>query len=272
MIERENEGAGQQVAGRSGARAEGDPRGAWGKMAAELEERRFLAGPRTRREEFGRAVRIFAETIRGFRQLHFAGPCVTVFGSARFAEDHRYYQLGREMGRRIAGMGLTTMTGGGPGIMEAANRGARDGGGRSIGCNIRLPMEQQPNPYLDRFVEFRYFFVRKVMLVKYSYAFIVLPGGFGTLDETFEIATLVQTGKVESFPIILMGTDYWRPLMDYIAGPMVAARTISASDFDILTFTDDPDEAEARIRRCVETQPEIIQRMRKPSMILGERA
>ncbi len=259
-------------AGRAEARAEGDALGAWGKMAAELEERRFLAGPRTRREEFGRAVRIFTETIRGFRQLHFAGPCVTVFGSARFAEDHRYYQLGREMGRRIAGMGLTTMTGGGPGIMEAANRGARDAGGRSIGCNIRLPMEQEPNPYVDKFVEFRYFFVRKVMLVKYSYAFIVLPGGFGTLDETFEIATLVQTGKVESFPIILMGTDYWRPLMDYIAGAMVAARTISASDVDLLTFTDDPDEAEARIRRCVAMQPEIAQRMRKPSVILGERA
>ena len=145
-----------------------DEIGAWGKIATGLEERRFLAGPRTRREELGRAIRVFVETIRGFRELHFAGPCVTVFGSARFAEDHRYYQLGREMGRRVAGMGLTTMTGGGPGIMEAANRGARDAGGRSIGCNIKLPMEQQPNPYLDKFVEFRYFFVRKVMLVKYS--------------------------------------------------------------------------------------------------------
>ena len=249
-----------------------DALGAWGKIAAGIEERRFLAGPRTRREEFGRAMRIFAETIRGFRQLHFAGPCVTVFGSARFAEDHRYYQLGREMGRRIAGLGLTTMTGGGPGIMEAANRGARDAGGRSIGCNIRLPMEQEPNPYVDKFVEFRYFFVRKVMLVKYSHAFIVLPGGFGTLDETFEIATLVQTGKVESFPIVLMGTDYWRPLREFIAGPMVGARTISASDVDLLTFTDDPDEAEAIMRRCIEAQPGIMRRAKRPSPLLGESA
>lgn len=249
-----------------------DEIGAWGKIAAGLEERRFLAGPRTRREELGRAIRVFVETIRGFRELHFAGPCVTVFGSARFAEDHRYYQLGREMGRRVAGMGLTTMTGGGPGIMEAANRGARDAGGRSIGCNIKLPMEQQPNPYLDKFVEFRYFFVRKVMLVKYSHAFIVLPGGFGTLDELFEISTLVQTGKVESFPIILMGTDYWQPLREFIAGPMVGARTISASDVDLLTFTDDPDEAEGIIRRCVESQDAITRRTRKPSVILGERA
>ncbi len=246
-------------------------RSAWGKITDSIEERRFLAGPRTRHEEFGRAIRIFLETIRGFRQLHFAGPCVTVFGSARFAEDHRYYQLGREMGRRIGQMGLTTMTGGGPGIMEAANRGARDVGGRSIGCNIKLPMEQEPNPYVDKFVEFRYFFVRKVMLVKYSFAFVVLPGGFGTMDEVFEVATLIQTGKVESFPIVMMGTDYWAPLRDFIAGAMVAERTISSQDVDFLTFTDDPEEAEAVIAKSAKLHAKMLPRRTKPSVILGEK-
>jgi uncharacterized protein (TIGR00730 family) len=250
-----------------------DPRTVWGKITDSIEERRFLAGPRTRREEFVRAVRILGETIRGFRQLHFVGPCVTVFGSARFAEDHRYYQLGREMGRRIAGLGLTTMTGGGPGIMEAANRGAREAGGRSVGCNIKLPMEQEPNPYLDKFVEFRYFFVRKVMLVKYSYAFVVLPGGFGTMDEAFEVATLIQTGKVESFPVVVMGMDYWKPLRDFIAGSMVSERTISPPDLDYFTFTDDPDEAESVIRRMAEVHADLRGRARTPQPLplLGER-
>lgn len=249
-----------------------DPRSAWGKITDSIEERRFLAGPRTRREELARAVRIFLETIHGFRQLHFAGPCVTVFGSARFAEDHRYYQLGREMGRRIANLGLTTMTGGGPGIMEAANRGARDVGGRSIGCNIKLPMEQEPNPYVDKFVEFRYFFVRKVMLVKYSFAFVVLPGGFGTMDEVFEVATLIQTGKVQSFPIVMMGTDYWAPLREFIAGTMVAERTISSQDVDFLTFTDDPEEAEAVIAKSAKQHGRMVPRPAKPRAILGESA
>ncbi len=257
---------------RSGAGADDAQRSAWGKITSSIEERRFLAGPRTRREELARAVRIFLETIRGFRHLHFAGPCVTVFGSARFAEDHRYYQLGREMGRRIAGLGLTTMTGGGPGIMEAANRGARDVGGRSIGCNIKLPMEQEPNPYVDRFVEFRYFFVRKVMLVKYSVAFVVLPGGFGTMDEAFEVATLIQTGKVESFPIVLMGMDYWAPLREFIAGSMVAERTISASDVDLITFTDDPDEAISVIKRGADLYSSDLPRRTKPLPLLGEKS
>ncbi|MBX3315868.1 MAG: TIGR00730 family Rossman fold protein [Phycisphaeraceae bacterium] len=261
---------GQKGMGVGGAARGDDLRTVWGKITDSIEERRFLAGPRTRREEFGRAVRIFGETIRGFRQLHFAGPCVTVFGSARFAEDHRYYQLGREMGRRIGRLGLTTMTGGGPGIMEAANRGARDVGGRSIGCNIKLPMEQEPNPYLDKFVEFRYFFVRKVMLVKYSFAFVVLPGGFGTMDEAFEVATLIQTDKVQSFPVILMGTDYWAPLRDFIAGTMVAERTISMQDVDLLTFTDDPEEAEAIIRRSARLHAKVLERRTKPAALLGE--
>ncbi len=172
---------------------------------SETEERRFLEGPQSRFGELLRALRIFRELIRGFRHLHFVGPCVTIFGSARFPEDHPYYIQARKVGAELAKAGFTIMTGGGPGIMEAANRGAKDVKGRSVGCNIVLPMEQHPNPYLDTFVDFRYFFVRKLMLAKYSYAFVAMPGGFGTMDELFEIATLVQTGKVKEFPIVLAG-------------------------------------------------------------------
>jgi uncharacterized protein (TIGR00730 family) len=141
---------------------------------------------------------------------------VTVFGSARFTEEHMYYALAREIGQQLARAGFTVMTGGGPGIMEVANRGAKEAGGYSVGCNIELPQEQKPNPYLDRWVTFRHFFVRKLMLVKYSYAFIALPGGFGTLDEIFETATLIQTHKIKDFPLVLVGKDYWRPLLDFL--------------------------------------------------------
>jgi uncharacterized protein (TIGR00730 family) len=215
----------------------------WGKGTEEPEEGQFLAGPQPRLAELARLWRIGMDFIRGFRTLHFAGPCVTVFGSARFREDHRYYALGREVGRRLGLAGFTVMTGGGPGIMEAANRGAREAGARSIGCNIILPQEQQPNPYLDLWVEFRYFFVRKVMLVKYSYAFVVLPGGFGTMDEIFECATLIQTGKIQGFPLILMGKDYWAPLLDFLCGTMVREKTILPADCQRILVTDSPDEA-----------------------------
>jgi uncharacterized protein (TIGR00730 family) len=215
----------------------------WGKATRSVEEGKFLAGPRKRSSELLRAIRIFAEFVKGFRALHFVGPCVTVFGSARFKEDHPYYALAREVSARLAEMGFTIMTGGGPGIMEAANRGAREAGGRSVGCNIVLPMEQKPNPYLDRFVEFNFFFVRKVMLVKYSYAFIVLPGGFGTMDELFESATLVQTDKIQDFPIILMGRDYWEPLLSFIRDRMLSEGTISPEDLRIMQATDSPQEA-----------------------------
>lgn len=221
----------------------------WGKAPRRRDERVFLQGPRRRGSELLRAVRIFVQFIRGFRALHFVGPCVTVFGSARFAETDPAYELARQVGRRLAGMGFTVMTGGGPGVMEAANRGAREAGGRSVGCNIELPLEQKPNPYLDRFVEFRYFFVRKVMLVKYSYAFVVMPGGFGTLDELFEALTLVQTDTVADFPIILMGRDYWAPLVRFIREGMVARGTISPADPDLLTVTDSLDELCAVLER-----------------------
>lgn len=224
------------------------PRGEWGKEPGSHEERKFLEGPQTREFELARAIRIFVEFLRGFRTFHFAGPCVTVFGSARFREGHPYYQMGREVGAQLARAGFTVMTGGGPGIMEAANRGAREAGGRSLGCNILLPEEQKPNPYLDTWMEFRYFFVRKVMLVKYSYAFIALPGGFGTMDEIFETATLVQTGKIRDFPLVLMGGDYWRPLLQFMRETMVAQGTIAAEDLDRFFVTDSAGQAVDHIR------------------------
>ena len=220
----------------------------WGKAPGPPEVRRFLAGPQPRLFELGRAIRIFCEFIRGFRALHFVGPCVTVFGSARFTETHRYYELARRLGACLARDGFTVMTGGGPGIMEAANRGAKEVGGRSIGCNIELPKEQAPNPYLDRWVTFKHFFVRKVMLVKYSYAFIAMPGGFGTLDEVTEAATLIQTGKIAGFPMVLMGVDFWKPLLDFMRDTLVKEGTIAATDMDLLFVTDSPEEAATRVR------------------------
>jgi uncharacterized protein (TIGR00730 family) len=202
---------------------------------------RFLHGPQSRGAELVRAVRIFAELIRGFRAFHFVGPCVTVFGSARFNSDHRYYSVAREIGARLAKAGFTVVTGGGPGIMEAANRGAREAGGISIGCNIELPHEQKPNAYLDRWVTFRHFFVRKVMLVKYSYAFVALPGGFGTLDELFETATLEQTGKLRDFPLVLVGSDFWQPLVSFLQ-TLVTAGTVDPSDVARLRVLDSPEQ------------------------------
>jgi uncharacterized protein (TIGR00730 family) len=237
-----------------------------------LDEFQFLEGPRRRWEEAARVVRIGMEFIRGFRTLHFVGPCVTFFGSARFDEQHRYYALARDLAARISRLGFTIMTGGGPGIMEAANRGAREAGGPSVGCNIQLPHEQQPNRYVDRFVEFRYFFVRKVMLVKYSYAFVVLPGGFGTLDELFEALTLIQTGKIRNFRVVLMGVDYWRPLLDFIRGGMLAARTIGQADVDLILPTDDPAQAVAAIEGCKLANAELLRtRLMKRQRLLGER-
>ena len=243
----------------------------WGKSTADPQEQLFLEGPRSRWSEFLRTLRIVTELIRGFRALHFVGPCVTVFGSSRFPIGHPHYELAREVGRRLAEAGFTVMTGGGPGIMEAANRGAKEAGGPSIGCNIKLPMEQKPNPYLDRFVEFRYFFVRKVMLAKYSYAFIALPGGFGTLDEFFEISTLVQTGKIRNFPLILMGEHYWAPLLEFMRERLVAYGTIDQADYDRIIVTDSPDRAMTHIAHAAvhefgfEWRPPV-----KPRWYLGE--
>jgi uncharacterized protein (TIGR00730 family) len=184
--------------------------------ACDESDRRMLEGPRSRTGEFLTLLRVMRDFLRGFRVLHFVGPCVTMFGSARTRADDPHYQLARRMGAEVVRLGFTVMTGGGPGIMEAANRGAKDAGGRSVGCNIELPIEQKPNAYLDCCVTLHYFFVRKTLLVKYSYAFVVFPGGAGTVDELFEALTLIQTGKIQNFPIVVMGTDYWREMVGFI--------------------------------------------------------
>jgi uncharacterized protein (TIGR00730 family) len=215
----------------------------WGKRPPPSPEVHFLRGPQPRGLEFMRVLQIMIEIVRGFRALHFVGPCVTVFGSARFREDQPYYQLARDVGAELAKAGFTVMTGGGPGIMEAANRGAKDVGGFSVGCNIELPNEQKPNPYLDRWVTFPDFFIRKMMLIKYSYAFIAMPGGLGTLDEIFETATLIQTGKILDFPLILMGKEYWMPLLDFLRERLLAQKTVDAYDIDRILVTDSAEDA-----------------------------
>ncbi len=202
----------------------------------------FLAGPRSRTREFFSALSIAREFIYGFRRLHFVGPCVTFFGSARFQEDHEYYIAARELARRVGQVGFTIMTGGGPGIMEAANRGARDIGAKSVGCNIVLPHEQYANPYLDVSLTFDRFYVRKVLLLKYSICFVVMPGGAGTMDELFETVTLIQTGKVKNFPILLYGKEYWRPMLEQIE-LMIAAGTIGREELKFVFVADTVDEA-----------------------------
>jgi uncharacterized protein (TIGR00730 family) len=189
-----------------------------------------------------RALRILSEFVEGFDALAAVGPAVTVFGSARTKPDHPYYQQARELGRLLATQGYAVITGGGPGIMEAANRGCQEGDGLSVGCNIELPMEQGLNAYCDLGVEFRYFFARKTMFVKYADAFVIFPGGYGTLDELFEALTLIQTKKVQHFPVILMGADYWTGMIDWIKGTLLAEATISPEDVDLLRITDDPAE------------------------------
>jgi uncharacterized protein (TIGR00730 family) len=206
------------------------------------EEPVYLEGPKSRRYELGFALKVFREFIKGFRTLHFVGPCITVFGSARFKEDHPHYQSAREFGRQIAAMGFTTMTGGGPGTMEAANRGAFERGGHSVGCNIKLPFEQKPNPYVQTSITFNHFFVRKVMMVKYSYAFVIMPGGFGTMDEFFETLTLVQTKTLTQFPIVLFGKEYYRELSEYMEY-MAQQGTISKEDLSLVLITDSIQDA-----------------------------
>lgn len=221
----------------------------------------FLEGPKSRSFELNFAFRVFWQFIKGFRKLHFMGPCITVFGSARFNEDHIYYKAAREFGKKISEMGFVTITGGGPGVMEAANRGAFENGGISIGCNIQLPFEQKPNPYTMESITFEHFFVRKVLLTKYSYAFIIMPGGFGTMDEFFETLTLVQTKTISQFPIVLFGKEYYAELWVMLEH-MAKKGTILLEDLSLVLLTDDPDEAMKHIRTYIRQNYKIKPRKR----------
>jgi uncharacterized protein (TIGR00730 family) len=216
----------------------------------------YLEGPKSRSYELKFAWKAFYEFVKAIRTLHFVGPCITVFGSARFKENNEYYNCAREFGKRIAELGFTTMTGGGPGIMEAANRGAYENGGMSVGCNIKLPFEQSSNKYLHKSMTFEFFFTRKTMLIKYSYAFIIMPGGFGTMDEFFETLTLVQTKTITSFPLVLFGKEYYKELMD-VMHDMARKGTISEQDMSLVLLTDDVGEAMDHIRKYIQTNYKI---------------
>lgn len=242
-----------------------------GHRRIELDEQYALAGPHRRWEELRFIVRVAWEFLRGFRALHFVGPCITVFGSARIPPEHPYYELGRQVGEALAQLGFTVMTGGGLGLMEAANFGAQQAGGRSIGCNIELPHEQQPNPYLDRWITVRYFFVRKVLLVKYSYGFVVLPGGIGTLDELFEALALIQTGKIERFPVVLMGTQYWSPV-ELLLEQMASEGTITSQERQLVLITDSVDAMAEHLERFASDQVRRGRLVVRPLSVLGERA
>lgn len=222
----------------------------------------FLDGPKPRAYELKFAYKVMKEFIKGFRTLHFVGPCITVFGSARFTEEHPFYEAARDFGRRIAQMGMTTMTGGGPGIMEAANRGAFESGGISVGCNIELPFEQMANPYMNRSIDFEHFFVRKVLLMKYSYAFIIMPGGFGTMDEFFETLTLIQTKTLIQFPVVLYGKEYYRELWEYLEY-MAQNGTISRDDLKLVMLTDDREEAMHHIYTYIKSNYKVKAREKK---------
>ena len=228
----------------------------------------FLEGPRSRWADLKFVLEIAWEFIRGFRALHFSGPCVAIFGSARFREDSPYYAATRRLAAEIAQLGFTIMTGGGPGLMEAATRGAKDVGGRSVGCNIVLPMEQEPNRYLDKWVNMRYFFVRKTLLIKYSYAFVIVPGGFGTLDELFEAMTLIQTGKIQAFPVIIFDKAFHADLAAHI-DRMRQEKTISEEDLRLFVITDSVDEAVRLIRETI-AKHGLKYEERTPSWLLGE--
>lgn len=237
----------------------------------QIEERVFLEGPHSRLRELGFLIRVFWGFLYGFRKLHFVGPLVTVFGSARTQEDEPYYHNAVKVGEELVNMGFGVMTGGGPGIMEAANRGAHQAGGTSIGCNIILPFEQEPNPYLDVMINFNYFFVRKVMLLKYSYAFVVMPGGAGTMDELFEVITLIQTKKIFQFPVVLIGTEYFRELREMLEF-MVEEETISPEDIDLFYFTDSIEEAMNHIKvNIVDKYGITLKKVPQASSILLEK-
>jgi uncharacterized protein (TIGR00730 family) len=222
----------------------------------------YLDGPNSMGYVLEFALKLFWEFIKGFRNLHFVGPCITVFGSARFKEDNEYYKCAREFGKRIAGLGFTTLTGGGPGIMEAANRGAYENDGMSIGCNIQLPFEQIGNKYVHKSITFEHFFIRKTLLIKYSFAFIIMPGGFGTMDEFFETLTLIQTKTITTFPIVIFGKEFYKELMEAMED-MALKGTISKEDMNLVLLTDDVNEAMEHISKYITTNYKIRPRKRQ---------
>jgi uncharacterized protein (TIGR00730 family) len=235
------------------------------------EDEKFLQGPTTdptdfTRQDTWRVMRIMSEFIEGFDNLADVTKGVTIFGSARTDPADPQYAAAQETARLLAEQGFAIITGAGPGIMEAANRGAKMAGGRSIGCNIELPFEQGANPYVDTLINFRYFFVRKTMFIKYSNAFIIFPGGFGTLDEAFEALTLIQTGKINQFPVILFGRHYWAGLIRWIQSRVLGEKKISPGDMDLMIMTDDPAEAVKVILDAHKSQQSPQARARAESM------
>lgn len=240
------------------------------KVPPSQKERYFLEGPRPRWDEFKFLIQVFFDFLKGFRAFHFVGPCVTVFGSARTPDQHKFYEMARELGKKLSEIGFTVMTGGGPGIMEAANKGAKEAGGKSVGCNIMLPFEQDPNPYMDKWVTFRFFFVRKAILMKYSYAYVVMPGGAGTMDELFEALTLIQTKKISDFPVVIIGVDYWKNLVE-LMDDFVKQGTISESDLKLFIVTDSVDEAIEHIRKNAIEKYRLVRKIYKPSFVFGEK-
>jgi uncharacterized protein (TIGR00730 family) len=215
------------------------------------EDQRLLDAPHVqtdfRRSDSWRVLRITGEVIEGIDSLGDLTRAVAIFGSARTPPGHPYYEAARKTAHLLARADYAIITGGGPGIMEAANRGAREGGARSVGCNIELPFEQQANPYIDTLVNFRYFFVRKTMFIKYSYAFVIFPGGFGTLDELFEAIVLIQTGKISHFPVVLFGKEYWSGLVHWLKQTVLAHEFIAPCDLELMQITDSPEEAAAAV-------------------------
>ncbi|RKY29409.1 MAG: TIGR00730 family Rossman fold protein [Planctomycetota bacterium] len=209
------------------------------------------------KDETWRVFRIVSEFVEGIEELSGVGPCVSIFGSARLPKSHKYYRKTRSLAKRLVREGFNIITGAGPGLMEAANRGAQDAGGLSIGLNIDLPYEQEPNPYVDKLITFRYFFVRKVMFVRHSIAFIIMPGGFGTMDELFESLTLIQTHKIKPFPVILIGTDFWKEMIDWVSHHMIRFKTIAPEDTNYLRLVDSTDEAVEHIMNFCAENPDF---------------
>lgn len=237
-------------------------------MPNSKEEIKFLDGPQSRLMDLWFLLKIIYQFIKGFRVLHFAGPCITVFGSARFKENHEYYKAAQSVSSKIAKLGFTILTGGGPGIMEASNRGAYEVGGRSVGINIELPYEQKPNPYVHKTINIRYFFVRKTLLLKYSFGFVIFPGGYGTMDELFEALTLIQTNKILKFPIAIYSNPFHKDLMDYIDF-MLKKGTISEEDKSLYLVSDNEDEIVEHIKNN-SIKPFGLKYEQKAWWILGE--